>query len=103
MIRLAALAAMALVLGGCDGEFCADASGNNCQAARDAERLQANREKMASHFSGSDLNPVTTTMNVYRDPVNGVTCWSQMGYPQSLSCIPNWMLTAPKGGMAVRP
>lgn len=32
-------------------------------------------------------------LNVTHDATNGVTCWSRYGYPQTLSCLPDWMLT----------
>lgn len=33
-------------------------------------------------------------LNVTHDATNGVTCWSRYGYPQTLSCLPDWMLSA---------
>lgn len=32
-------------------------------------------------------------LNVTHDATNSVTCWSRYGYPATLTCLPDWMLT----------
>jgi hypothetical protein len=34
-------------------------------------------------------------LSVTHDATRGVTCWSRYGYPDTLSCLPDWMLDAP--------
>lgn len=89
MIRLAALAAMALVLG------------SNAYAAEPEAEIK-----------GVEIARVTfsTGVTVIHDDKRAVTCWvykTEEGVRYDIgggiSCIPDWMLTAPKGGMAVRP
>lgn len=116
MIRLAALAAMALVLGGCDDAIHDQLfDPPKSSSTRDAERMQANREKMRSHFTPDgefrrdirriDFKSMTfnTGVNIVHDDQRAVTCWVFAGASTGSSCLPDWMLTAPKGGMAVRP
>ena len=101
MKRLAALAAMALVLGGCDGVDCAGTTNNNCTAAYNADHLRANREKMARHFTpeaaikrvefkNTAFGPGVT---VIHDDSRAVTCWVFSGSSAGSSCLPDWMLT----------
>lgn len=92
MTRLALCLLLLATLAGCQPD-CWSSNPDQCEADREQARVQTNREKMASHFHGSDLNPLTTRMNVYRDSANGVTCWSLGG--NTLSCLPDWMLRGP--------
>lgn len=94
VIRLAALAAMALVLGGCEGVECAGTTNNNCQDPHYAERLQANREKMSSHFRELEDRPFKGAV-VQHDDARGVTCWVPADPRAGLSCLPDWMIQRP--------
>lgn len=73
MMRLAALAAMALALNGCDSDACIDTAAN-CQASRT--------------FKSKDV------MYVSHDRENAVTCWSKSN--STLYCMPDWMIQRPE-------
>lgn len=77
------------MLAGCDGIECAGTTNNNCQAPRVSAQDRP--------FEGAEVR---------HDDRRSVTCWvySSSHYNEGgISCLPDWMLTAPKGGMAVRP
>lgn len=62
-MRLAALAAVVLALGGCEVSI-------DRTIAEGADALER-----------------------YHDDERGVTCWGKQYYPDSISCLPDWMLT----------
>lgn len=92
MIRLAALAAMALVLGGCD------------DAIHDQLFDPPKPSSARAFYAEQRLDRPFEGATVQHDDRRAVTCWVyNQGVRGGISCIPDWMLTAPKGGMAVRP
>ncbi|MNN70103.1 hypothetical protein D3C81_1859350 [compost metagenome] len=56
---------------------------------------------------GCDVDRTTTArsdyanLKTYHDDAQAVTCWSKGG--QTLSCLPDWMLTAPRQALGVKP
>lgn len=56
---------------------------------------------------GCDIERTTTvrsdytTLRTYHDDARDVTCWSKGG--TTLSCLPDWMLTAPRPTLGVKP
>lgn len=47
---------------------------------------------VSSNQHASVISASNASLTVFRDRVNGVTCWSKGEASNTLSCLPDWML-----------
>lgn len=78
-LKLTFLVLLASLSVGCEAE--------DSQEARD----QRQREQYEA-MQGSKVHASQQALTVFRDKVNGVTCWSRSDRDNTLSCLPDWML-----------
>lgn len=89
---------LVLALTACDGGPIGDAA----KALRDKTDFDHARQRLV------DKNAQTyhraDQLYVTHDADNGVTCWSRYSYAETLSCLPDWMLTpAARKPVAIEP
>lgn len=85
-LKLALLVLIASLSAGCQAE---DSAAGGDQMMDQYRKQQAQYEAM----QGSKVHASQQPLTVYRDKVNGVTCWSRYDAGSTLSCLPDWMLS----------
>lgn len=84
-LKLTLLVLIASVSAGCQAED---------SAAAGDRMMTEYKEQLAQYeaMQGSKVHASRQALSVFRDKVNGVTCWSRFDRDNTPSCLPDWML-----------
>lgn len=83
-----------LVLGltSCDSGPIADAAAG----MRDRAGFDQARQQLLDRHAPQSValgKPLSAKLDIMHDDTNGVTCWSRREFMETLTCLPDWMLT----------